>query len=305
MGGIAGDLAADLTHNFSISDKTLTAATQGQQLARDGAANATSLHEDALALLPRVPEPRQQFFKSHILVQSAMQRFSVDIIGALANATLSLAETSTPSPAAVSSALADVNAALHGFDGLFAAERAAEGDAEWRGMYWADRHRFTNYQARRREALHVQAALMRLQSGLGRGGDDVQIDCCQMEYAYQWTPEHLLSYPNFYDVPESRARDFVMVSCLNVTSGGGRCENSRHGGRFAGGSATVSLSVPPVVGAAPATIMYTLDGSDPAGHTARRYAEPLRISETTALRAVAVRDGRAAAQQRNATFVLA
>ena len=74
---------------------------------------------------------------------------------------------------------------------------------------------------------------------------------------------------------------------------------------IAGGSATVSLSVPPVVGAAPATIMYTLDGSDPAGHTARRYAQPLRISETTALRAVAVRDGRAAAQQRNATFVLA
>ena len=84
MGGIAGDLAADLTRNFSVSDKTLTAAAQGQQLARDGAANATSLHEDALALLPRVPEPRQQFFRSHILVQSAMQRFSVsrhDIAG--------------------------------------------------------------------------------------------------------------------------------------------------------------------------------------------------------------------------------
>jgi hypothetical protein len=35
-----------------------------------------------------------------------------------------------------------------------------------------------------------------------------------MEYAYQWTPTHLASYPLFYDVPELRARDFVMVSCV-------------------------------------------------------------------------------------------
>ena len=47
-------------------------------------------------------------------------------------------------------------------------------------MYWADRHRFTNFQARRREALHAQAALMKYKSGVGKGGDDVQIDCCQM-----------------------------------------------------------------------------------------------------------------------------
>lgn len=25
-----------------------------------------------------------------------------------------------------------------------------------------------------------------------------QIDCCQMEYAYQWSPTHLASYPLFY-----------------------------------------------------------------------------------------------------------
>ena len=180
MGGIAGDLAKDLATNFSISDKTLQAATNGAKLAGAGAPNATALHEDALALLPKVPAARHQFFKSHILVQSAMQRFSVDIIGALANATLTLAKTATPSADAVASALADVNAALTGFESLFAAERAAEGDAEWRGMYWGDRHRFTNFQARRREVLHVQAVLMKYKSGLGKGGDDVQIDCCQV-----------------------------------------------------------------------------------------------------------------------------
>ena len=52
MGGIAGDLAADLTRNFSVSDKTLTAATQGQQLARDGAANARWVLELQGQLLP-------------------------------------------------------------------------------------------------------------------------------------------------------------------------------------------------------------------------------------------------------------
>ena len=65
---------------------------------------------------------------------------------------------------------------------------------------------------------------------------------CQREYAYQWTPKHLASYPLFYDEPSHRARDFVMVSCLNATKDGGRCSNSAEGGRF-WGSATVSLAL--------------------------------------------------------------
>jgi hypothetical protein len=75
MGGIATGLSADLLRNFSISDKTLTEATQGFALWSTGHSNATALHADATALLASVPEPRQQFFRSHILVQSAMQHF--------------------------------------------------------------------------------------------------------------------------------------------------------------------------------------------------------------------------------------
>ena len=235
-----------------------------------------------------------------------MQRYSVDIIGALANATLTLAATATPGSADVSSALADVNEALVSFDSLFSAERDAEGSEEWRGMYWGDRHRFTNFQARRRETLHLQAALMRLKSGLGKGGDDVQIDCCQMEYAYQWSPTHLSSYPNFYDNPESRASDFVTVSCTNVTADGGVCFNTRTGGKFAI-TAEVTLALAPVAGSMPAEIFYTTDGSDPAGgdgSSAQRYGKsPLKLSATTTLRIVAIRDGFAALQQRNVTFV--
>ena len=171
-------------------------------------------------------------------------------------------------------------------------------------MYWADRHRFTNFQARRREALHAQAALMKYKSGVGKGGDDVQIDCCQMEYAYQWSLGHLLSYPSFYDEPESRARDFVMVSCLNVSADGGRCSNTRKGGKFTGSTADVTLSLAPVVGATPATIFYTLDGSDPSLRhgTAKQYDGALKLSGASQLRAVAVRDGVPAVQQRNVSF---
>lgn len=204
MGNIANGMSSDLQRNFSISDKTIGQAAAGATLWSSGSQNVTSLHEDAEALLSTVPTSRQQFFRSHILVQAAIQRFSVEIIGALSNATSTLAETATPSAQAVASALSDVNEALQSFDKLFAAQRSAEGTEEWRGMYWADRHRFTNFQARRRETLHTQAVLMKLHSGLGKGGDDVQIDCCQMEYAYQWSPAHLITYPNFYPNDEVR-----------------------------------------------------------------------------------------------------
>ena len=50
---------------------------------------------------------------------------------------------------------------LAAFDALFQAERDAEGAAEWRGMYWGDRHRFTNFQARRREVLGLKSALQK------------------------------------------------------------------------------------------------------------------------------------------------
>ena len=84
-------------------------------------------------------------------------------------------------------------------------------------MYWADRHRFTNYQARRRQVLRLRAALAK-----SPYDPDPQIDCCQMEYAYQWTPAHLASYPLMFDDPDVRARDFVMISCANATKDGVR-----------------------------------------------------------------------------------
>ena len=83
-------------------------------------------------------------------------------------------------------------------------------------MYWADRHRFTNYQARRWQVLRLRAALAK-----SPYNPDTQIDCCQMEYAYQWTPDHLASYPLMFDNPDVRARDFVMISCANTTKSGG------------------------------------------------------------------------------------
>ena len=94
------------------------------------------------------------------VVQSAIQRFSVQTISALSQATLTLVQS--VDAAAVSKAQAQVAAALTALDQLFAAEREAEGDGEWRGVYWADRHRFTNFQARRREVLALNASLAKL-----------------------------------------------------------------------------------------------------------------------------------------------
>jgi hypothetical protein len=387
----------------AVSPATLKQALHGFELAynsskaKDGLANATALYSAAAALLPQVPVGRQQFYKSHILVQSAIQMNSVLSVGAtlhplattitlsnqdvddedapfrdarsfpsrtqqrtslskeqpvymylifpmddalstcvlcvlhdgvglllayitallrcccriiahLANATFALATTAGVTPATVATALASIKQALAAFDALFQAERDGEGDAEWRGVYWADRHRFTNFQARRREVLALNAVLLK--------SDYLpvtMIDCCQMEYAYQWTDAHLASYPLFYDEPAARVRDFVLISCANATSDGGRCNNGATTGVF-WGSAEVTLSLIQVTGdpdtaasSSKPVIRYSLDGSDPAAAGGMTYTKPIQLAATTTLRTVKMSavTGQAVEQSRNVTFTKA
>jgi hypothetical protein len=86
----------------------------------------------------------------------------------------------------------------------------------------------------------------------------VCVPCVQ--YAYQWTPAHMASYPLIRDDPVWRARDMVTVSCKNATASGGTCLNSISGGTFSG-SAEVTLAAIAVAGAAPtaAGILYSVD----------------------------------------------
>ena len=153
IGGIANAVAVDLARNFSITAATVQQADRGAKVASQGMDDAVAIHADAAALLPSVPADRQQFFKSHLLVQSAMQRFAIQAISHLANATYALVNgaavngggrptltlfpplPSTPSPAAVKEAAAHVTLALNAMDAMFAAQRAAEGVGEWHGMY--------------------------------------------------------------------------------------------------------------------------------------------------------------------------
>lgn len=65
-------------------------------------------------------------------MQSAIQRFASEAIVALCNATDLMAAANPPAAAVVAAAEAAVAAGLASMDKLFAAERAAEGDAEWR-----------------------------------------------------------------------------------------------------------------------------------------------------------------------------
>jgi len=299
IGGIASGLASDLSRkgNFSVSLKTQQSASRGLNLMVDGGKNASAIHAAAAALLPQLPARRQQFFRSHLLVQSAIQRFCVEAIAHLGNATNAL--VASTAPPALQAAQGFVLAALASMDQLFAAERAAEGTEEWRGMYWADRHRFTNFQARRRQILALQSVLTRVQQPYE---PSPQIDCCQMEYAYQWTPARKASYPLIQDNPEFRARDMVSVSCANVSAGGGHCENSILGGVFAR-SASVTLAALAVEGAAGnenSTILYSVDGSAPS----LVYSAPLQLSKSTTIRAKLHKEGAGVRQERRAVFTL-
>lgn len=245
-------------------------------------------------MLPQIPTLQQQFFKSHLLVQVSMHRYSVEAISALVNATFLLASSPVPTPGSVILATVEVDKALGAFDALFQAQREAEGAGDWRGMYWADRHRFTNFQARRRELLRLRAALDR-----SVYNPDSQIDCCQMEYSYQWTPAHLASYPLIYDRPDQRARDFVLISCTNATADGGTCQNNRGGGTFIK-SATVELSLIASLEQPGDAIHYSLDGSVPS----LVYSSPITLTKTTVIRAVKVpADGAADVMlSRNVTY---
>ena len=273
IGNIATRLASDLGRDAgNISTKTIQYASDAARIAQSGLSQAEQLHEAATALASDVPNTRIQFFRSHLLLQSAIQRFGVVTIAHLSNATFALVNHTGPEAKQV--AQTEIKGALEALDALFAAERAAEGSGEWRGLYWADRHRFTNFQARRREVLRLQAALAQQTYSPAS-----QIDCCQMEYAYQWTPKHLASYPLIYDSATYRASDFVLISCVNATSDGGRCNNGVDGGVF-WGSASVTLALTPTANAGD-TIMYTLDGSDPLSGSGKQFTSPIVLRETT------------------------
>jgi hypothetical protein len=142
----------------------------------------------------------------------------------------------------------------------------------------------------------MQAALQRLPYAPA-----TQIDCCQMEYSYQWTPQHTASYPLFYDDASARASDFVMISCANATADGGVCENAMEGGRFVR-SAEVTLTIPVVSGATPPSpdvrIMYSTDGKEPS----TVYSQPIVLSKTTTIKAVMVAGGVPAVQSRQVLF---
>eukprot|EP00041_Stephanoeca_diplocostata_P010786 m.172763 g.172763 ORF g.172763 m.172763 type:complete len:569 (-) comp18292_c0_seq6:430-2136(-) len=219
IGNIASELAKDIENTragqpINVSANTLKSATQGYDLAYEdgGLGNATAVYTSAVALLPSVPVARQQFFRSHIVVQSAMQRFSVGIIAALANATIAL---SISHGHATSAAVLQVQAALGLFDDMFQAQRDAEGPgAEWRGMYWADRHRFTNFQARRREVLRLAAAL---EDPTTRYAPPTMIDCCQVrgttpQRRRTFTP--LVALALFFD-HESLCWQHSMFQCMH------------------------------------------------------------------------------------------
>jgi hypothetical protein len=92
----------------------------------NGLANATKLHTAVGALVTRLPPSRQQFLRSHLLVQSAIQRFSVEIMSSLSAAAEVLSRSRTPSSSDVAAADALVAQALDGFESLFQAQRDAE-----------------------------------------------------------------------------------------------------------------------------------------------------------------------------------
>jgi alkylation response protein AidB-like acyl-CoA dehydrogenase len=125
VGALAEGFAADVAKGGGTSNATKKAAAGGFKLVAEGLVQATNIHTAATALLPNVPAARQQFFRSHLLLQSAIQRHAVEAVGALANATLASDNAA---------ASADVACALAAIDKLFAAERAAEGTGEWRGL---------------------------------------------------------------------------------------------------------------------------------------------------------------------------
>ena len=113
----------------------------------------------------------------------------------------------------------------------------------------------------------------------------------------------LLPYPLIYDSATYRASDFVLISCANATSDGGRCNNGVDGGVF-WGSASVTLALTPTADAED-KVMYTLDGSgsDPLSDSGKQFRSPIVLRETTQIRAVKIGGTQRVTQYRNVSYV--
>ena len=166
LGNLGGGGAQALHSQGTIDNATKSAAAKALAQVQASLPACAALHSGALALAAKVPSRRQQFYRRHMLWNSACQHFGAVAISELSQSLLAFAddpytEFGATSARATTAAIAHANASLAALDSLFEAQRAAEGSGEWSGLFYGDRLPYTTLQSRRRSVLQYREALLK------------------------------------------------------------------------------------------------------------------------------------------------
>lgn len=166
LGTLGGGGAQALHSQGTIDNATKTAAAKALAQVQPSLPACAALHSGALALVAKVPSRRQQFYRRHMLWNSACQHFGTLAISELSQSLLAFPDSQVIESGAEGArdatvAIAHANASLAALDSLFEAQRAAEGSGEWSGLFFGDRLPYTTLQSRRRSVLQYREALLK------------------------------------------------------------------------------------------------------------------------------------------------
>lgn len=168
LGNLGGGGAQALRSHGAIDNATKTLAMEALAQVQPSLSACATVYSGALALVPKVPQRRQQFYQRHMIWNSACQHFGTMAISELSQSLLVFPDATAigigangAGAGAIASALQHANASLAALDSLFEAQRAAEGSGEWSGLFYADRLPYTTLQSRRRSVLQYREALLK------------------------------------------------------------------------------------------------------------------------------------------------
>eukprot|EP00039_Didymoeca_costata_P032960 m.40100 g.40100 ORF g.40100 m.40100 type:complete len:827 (+) comp9627_c0_seq1:100-2580(+) len=296
---VADPATSDIQKTGKVSNTSFIGANTTLVENVDTVAASNKTLQKALAILGsgNIPDTRVQFFKTHVVYQASLQYYGYLAIQELALSIMAAYNNN------MQQAQTHAAATIAALDNLFAAQREAEGNGEWKGLFMGDRLYYSCLQSRRRQVLSYVTALKNrtaMVADSGRGYYSF----------YDYQDAALDNYPLFYPSTKYKANDFVMMNCTKTEQTGSSCSTGPYGGQFSQQASvgmfstrcrTHDVLLPLSQCSSSIVVHYTLDGSSPALSSAV-YTSPVIITETTTIRASVAVNGTLHALIHNATF---
>jgi len=263
--------AAQAVVNYMNKSSSLPTeqATENQKLLQPAETYLARLSQRASALLPSIPAPRANFFRSHCLSQIAIHTYGTQALLAVSTAVLQLAQGQK------SAALTAIKNAESLIQNIFGAFRAAEASDRWEGWFQHDElDNFFSVWDVLRQAKALFQSTSCPPKRFWKGGTTSS----STEFNYQTITPDPRAYPFFYLDPRFMIDAVVRVLCAPAQP---HCHNSPTGGHFGDAGAYITLST---LSLSPLVIHYTTDGTEVVV-SSPTYTSPFKIYTNTTINA--------------------